>query len=132
MSLELSTFSQIHLHGHDFAILNITYADNSTEPLGSSIPRRDVVTVPGGAPKGGHVTIAFPADNPGAWLMHCHIADHASGGLDLQVLEDQAAANVIWKKGDSNALTTATALCDAWSSWCTTNPSFCDETDSGV
>lgn len=118
----------IHLHGHDFAIFNLTYSDNSVEPWGPSVPRRDVFTVP----SGGFATIAFPADNPGAWLLHCHIAGHASSGLDLQVLEDQVAANSIWPKGTSPALATASSLCTSWSSWCTTHPTACVETDSGV
>lgn len=40
-------------------------------------PRRDVVLLPGG----GFIAIAFKPDNPGAWLMHCHIAWHASAGM---------------------------------------------------
>ena len=48
-------------------------------------PRRDVVLLPGF----GHVIIAFKADNPGVWIMHCHIAFHASGGLAMQILERQ-------------------------------------------
>ena len=31
--------------------------------------------------------IAFKTDNPGAWLMHCHIAWHVSGGLSVDFLE---------------------------------------------
>lgn len=33
-------------------------------------PRRDVVLLPAG----GYIAIAFKPDNPGAWLVHCHIA----------------------------------------------------------
>lgn len=39
-------------------------------------PRRDVVLLPAD----GYIAIAFKPDNPGAWLMHCHIAWHASAG----------------------------------------------------
>ena len=46
-------------------------------------PRRDVTFLPGR----GWVVIAFPTDNPGAWLMHCHIAWHISQGLGVQFLE---------------------------------------------
>ena len=128
ISPELSSLSQIHLHGHDFAIFNLTYSDGSVEPSGLSVPRRDVFT----APRAGSATIAFPADNPGAWLLHCHITGHASIGLGLQVLEDQAAANSIWPKGSSPALATASSLCTAWSNWCTTHSTACLQTDSGV
>ena len=35
----------------------------------------------------GYTVIAFETDNPGAWLMHCHIAWHVEGGLAMQFLE---------------------------------------------
>ncbi|OJD18425.1 hypothetical protein AJ78_01544 [Emergomyces pasteurianus Ep9510] len=75
----------IHLHGHDFSILGTGRGDfpgperlNFTNP-----PRRDVVMLP----DHGWVAIAFPTDNPGAWLAHCHIAWHAHEGLAFQFLE---------------------------------------------
>jgi hypothetical protein len=37
-------------------------------------------------PGGGFLAIAFKPDNPGSWLLHCHIAWHASSGLALQIL----------------------------------------------
>lgn len=108
---------QMHLHGHDFAIINILY----TPPIpGQEVllntdnpPRRDVVLVP----KGGFVVIAFRADNPGNWLMHCHIARHAAEGLGLQILERPENALEIWKPGDSTALDNAQKLCDQWAEW---------------
>jgi len=41
--------------------------------------RRDTVTVPGFS----HVVIRFVADNPGMWAMHCHVAWHVEGDIDL-------------------------------------------------
>lgn len=38
-------------------------------------------------PAGGWLVLAFETDNPGAWLMHCHIAWHVSEGLAVQFLE---------------------------------------------
>ena len=82
----------MHLHGHDFALLA-----QSSDPYPGSLaqikdtlkttnpPRRDVVLLP----KGGYIVIAFKADNPGPWLLHCHIAWHASGGLAFQILENK-------------------------------------------
>ena len=49
-------------------------------------PRRDVATLPGN----GYLAIAFRLDNPGAWLVHCHIAWHASQGLSLEFVESQS------------------------------------------
>lgn len=72
-------------------------------------PRRDVVLIP----PSGFVVIAFKTDNPGNWLMHCHIAFHASMGLALQVLERQSDANKLWPPG-SPAIKAAEDLCDTW------------------
>ena len=38
-------------------------------------------------PAAGWLVLGFRVDNPGAWLMHCHIAWHVSGGLSVQFLE---------------------------------------------
>jgi len=56
-------------------------------------------------PGRGWLAIAFPTDNPGAWLMHCHIAWHVSDGLAVQFLEskDQAPlGDAAWKQTCSN------------------------------
>lgn len=71
----------IHWHGSDVVILgqNTTAFDPVTSPrtfVLDNPPRRDVVIVP----SGGWVAVAFRPDNPGAWLVHCHIAWHASSG----------------------------------------------------
>ncbi|KAH8671284.1 multicopper oxidase-domain-containing protein [Xylariales sp. PMI_506] len=77
----------IHLHGSDFVILaqENTPWNETTSPAFfnyNNPPRRDVAMLPGG----GFLAIAFKPDNPGAWLLHCHIAWHASSGLALQIL----------------------------------------------
>lgn len=67
-------------------------------------------------PEGGFIIIAFKADNPGSWLMHCHIAVHASMGLALQILERQADAAEMWPKASPAAQEAAT-LCSSWNDW---------------
>ena len=63
----------IHLHGHDFAILvQSSTPFVSMEEIRERMqlcnpPRRDVALLP----SGGYLVIAFKADNPGSWLMHC-------------------------------------------------------------
>lgn len=117
MKLKSTDHIQIHLHGHDFAIVQ----QDDTQPWNPSLfnpntnnpARRDVVLLP----IFGFAVIAFKTDNPGVWLIHCHIARHASGGLSLQILERQAAANEIWPPGNSNALNQAHRVCANWNSW---------------
>ena len=79
----------IHLHGHDFFVLGHQASSNfdastMTDQLNfDNPPRRDTATLPAS----GWLVLAFNANNPGAWLMHCHIAWHISEGLGVQFLE---------------------------------------------
>ena len=66
----------IHLHGHDFVILgqnSTTYSVTETPKTFNYInpPRRDVALLP----QNGYLAIAFKPDNPGVWLVHCHIGE---------------------------------------------------------
>lgn len=62
----------IHLHGHDFFILAAGEGKYTNEPLNLiNPPRRDTANMPAG----GYLVMAFETDNPGAWLMHCHIGE---------------------------------------------------------
>ncbi len=61
----------IHLHGHSFRVLSRN---------GRAVPSRqwaDTVLVP---PKQA-VEVAFVADNPGDWMLHCHVTDHQVSGM---------------------------------------------------
>ncbi|EWC44312.1 hypothetical protein DRE_01138 [Drechslerella stenobrocha 248] len=78
----------IHLHGHDFSVLaqvtGQTYNPNSPPEFSLENPaRRDTAMLPGS----GFLVIGFETKNPGAWLLHCHIAFHASAGFAIQILE---------------------------------------------
>lgn len=42
---------------------------------------KDTVTVP----TGGYVVLRFKADNPGWWVMHCHIMVHHMGGMAIGI-----------------------------------------------
>ncbi|EGP88992.1 putative multicopper oxidase, type 1 [Zymoseptoria tritici IPO323] len=76
----------IHLHGHDFFVLGqgSTAWDGTATLNFATPPRRDTATVPGG----GWLAIAFPSNNPGTWLLHCHIAFHIGEGLGMQFIEE--------------------------------------------
>jgi len=73
-------------------------------------------------PGGGWLAIAFPLDNPGAWLMHCHIAWHVSDGLAVQFLETKEQIPL----GDGNWDQT----CAKWNTFMQTMPY--PKTDSGL
>jgi hypothetical protein len=88
--------------------------------------RRDTATLP----PGGYLLMAFPADNPGMWIMHCHIAWHASQGLSLQFGErySDLQAGIL---GDTGVLKQG---CDEWDGyWYDGNPNKpYNQTDSGI
>ncbi|KAL8329973.1 hypothetical protein RB597_005326 [Gaeumannomyces tritici] len=87
-SNEIPLTHPIHLHGHDFWVLSQSKAKWDGTPRGFNTKnpaRRDTAMLPAG----GHLAIAFQLDNPGAWLVHCHIAWHAGQGLSLEFVESQ-------------------------------------------
>ncbi|KAK5148967.1 hypothetical protein LTR04_000259, partial [Oleoguttula sp. CCFEE 6159] len=82
----------IHLHGHDFFVLGAGAGTFDPTTYTTTLnfatpPRRDTAIMPGG----GWLVIAFNTNNPGAWLMHCHIAWHVSEGLGVQFLESKSS-----------------------------------------
>ncbi|KAJ1952865.1 ferroxidase fet3, partial [Dipsacomyces acuminosporus] len=75
-----------HLHGHNFQIIERGRAPHSgkSEPRPKTAPiRRDTVTIPSME----YVVIRFRADNPGAWLFHCHVEWHVQAGLSMVFIE---------------------------------------------
>ncbi|MBX3610498.1 MAG: multicopper oxidase family protein [Hydrogenophaga sp.] len=62
----------LHLHGHHMRVL----ARNGT-PLADATAWRDTVLLS----PGDRVEVAFVADNPGRWLIHCHVLEHHAGGM---------------------------------------------------
>jgi FtsP/CotA-like multicopper oxidase with cupredoxin domain len=65
----------IHLHGHHFRVLS-----RNGEALPGR-PWRDTVLM---APRD-WLQIAFVADNPGRWLLHCHVLEHHAGGMGARI-----------------------------------------------
>ena len=112
----------IHLHGHDFFILaqgTGTYSSSVTLSL-TNPPRRDVAMLPAS----GHLVIAFQTDNPGAWLMHCHIGWHTSEGFALQLVERYSEIAAITDYDTLNS------TCKTWTTYATANDIV--EDDSGA
>ncbi len=61
----------MHLHGHHFQVLNRNGTPDPTQDW------RDTELVGAGEA----IEIAFVADNPGKWLLHCHMLEHAVAGM---------------------------------------------------
>ena len=58
----------MHLHGHHFRQVS---ADGSLGPWRDTLPMDRDETV----------RIAFVADDPGDWLLHCHMLEHPVAGM---------------------------------------------------
>ncbi|WVR04856.1 hypothetical protein IAU60_001868 [Kwoniella sp. DSM 27419] len=84
-------FHPFHFHGHEFQIVHksfdVTSNDTTVNPAidesQKNPARRDTIVIP----PTGSVTLRWRADNPGAWMFHCHIDWHLSSGLAAVFLE---------------------------------------------
>jgi FtsP/CotA-like multicopper oxidase with cupredoxin domain len=68
---ETAWWHPMHLHGHSFNVLSRDGAPAPHDEWGDTVlvrPRE-------------HVRVAFVADNPGDWMLHCHVMEHQVGGL---------------------------------------------------
>ena len=57
----------IHLHGHHFEVVEAA----------TGRVRRDTMVIHRGETK----SIRLRANNPGRWLLHCHMLEHQAGGM---------------------------------------------------
>ena len=58
----------MHLHGHHFQTVTAGRASG---------PMRDTLLVA----RGETAEVTFVADNPGDWLLHCHMVEHTAAGM---------------------------------------------------
>lgn len=68
---ETAWWHPMHLHGHSFNVLSRDGVPVPHDEWGDTVlvrPRE-------------HVRVAFVADNPGDWMLHCHVMEHQVGGL---------------------------------------------------
>ncbi len=69
-------FHPMHLHGHVMTVLAV----DGRAPTGGPLHLDTVLLAP-------HATadVAFPADNPGLWMLHCHVLLHAQMGMSMTI-----------------------------------------------
>ncbi len=68
---ETAWWHPMHLHGHSFKVL-----DRNGAPVPQQVWGDTVLVAPREV-----VEVAFVADNPGDWMLHCHVMDHQTAGL---------------------------------------------------
>jgi FtsP/CotA-like multicopper oxidase with cupredoxin domain len=62
-----------HTHGHSFKIVA---TDGNPVPEGAQLTKDTVLIAPGE-----RYDLVFEANNPGVWMVHCHIENHAANGM---------------------------------------------------
>lgn len=77
----------VHLHGYDFYVLATGFGNFNADRDAAKFnlvdpPLRNTV----GVPVNGWAVIRFLANNPGAWIMHCHLDVHITWGLAMVFL----------------------------------------------
>ncbi|KAJ4392298.1 hypothetical protein N0V93_005923 [Gnomoniopsis smithogilvyi] len=120
---ELAQAHPIHLHGHDFWVLGAgdgAYNSSDTTLQTVNAPRRDVAMLPGD----GWLALAWITDNPGAWVMHCHIAWHTDEGFALQLVERESEINATQNN------TYIDETCSSWDAYVSADDIVQD--DSGI
>lgn len=106
----------IHLHGHHFHVVDVQYGNYGDDGLRTTgaegidcgdgpfsctspkwkesdpyadrgkinkAPLKDTIVVPGG----GYAVVYFKSNNPGWWLMACHVLDHFFEGMGVTIYE---------------------------------------------
>ncbi|KAJ6117348.1 hypothetical protein N7512_007073 [Penicillium capsulatum] len=105
----------VHLHGHDFLVVAQGEGSYTPPPHGihaaaGTLPKRDTAVLPAQ----GYLVLAFRTDNPGAWLLHCHIGWHLEQGFALQFVEREVEIRELLRgewTGDTRAMG---ANCERW------------------
>ncbi|KFY02039.1 hypothetical protein V490_00666 [Pseudogymnoascus sp. VKM F-3557] len=90
----------MHLHGHKFWVLgsgegpfpytSVTDAPQSSINL-QDPPYRDTAELP----PSGWIVIRYVTDNPGAWLLHCHLQWHLVSGMALVLVRSPAKTIIL-------------------------------------
>jgi FtsP/CotA-like multicopper oxidase with cupredoxin domain len=120
ISTTVAVTHPIHLHGHDFSVLAQGYNPYNGSMVTKNPPRRDTAMLP----QNGYLLLAWQTNNPGAWLMHCHIGWHVEEGFALQFIERYDEIKPLI---DYNALQD---VCGPWDAY--DKSANIDQNDSGV
>ena len=61
----------IHLHGHTFRVISRNGSPNARREWSDTVLLRPE----------SRAEIALVADNPGDWMLHCHVLEHQASGM---------------------------------------------------
>ncbi|GLT80710.1 hypothetical protein SLA2020_521350 [Shorea laevis] len=85
----------MHIHGYQFYVVGRGFGNFNprSDPAKFNLvdpPERNTI----GTPPGGWVAIRFVADNPGIWLVHCHVDAHLTWGLAMAFLVENGVGQL--------------------------------------
>ncbi|KAJ5692432.1 hypothetical protein N7462_001855 [Penicillium macrosclerotiorum] len=108
----------VHLHGHDFLLVAQGTGAYVPPVAGlhyapGTLPKRDTALLPAG----GHLLLAFRTDNPGVWLLHCHIGWHLEQGFAVSFMEREAEVRTLLKETWSRERSAMGETCRAWEAY---------------
>ncbi|CEL09497.1 hypothetical protein ASPCAL12632 [Aspergillus calidoustus] len=101
----------MHLHGHKFWVLgsgsgSFPYQSVAEAPPSlinlDNPPYRDTANLP----PSGWLAIRYITDNPGAWILHCHIQWHIVSGMAVVLVEGEDQLDALIRQGNSPDPTT--------------------------
>ncbi|XP_057775771.1 laccase-14-like [Salvia miltiorrhiza] len=78
------TYHPMHLHGYSFYVVGRGNGnfDRERDPSSYNLvdpPLQNTIAVP----RNGWTAIRFKANNPGVWLLHCHLERHVTWGMEM-------------------------------------------------
>ncbi|XP_057955974.1 laccase-12-like [Malania oleifera] len=85
----------MHLHGYHFYLIAQGFGNFNAQRDTAKFnlidpPSRNTI----GVPVGGWAVIRFVADNPGVWLMHCHLDVHLTWGLAMNFVVENGVGEL--------------------------------------
>jgi iron transport multicopper oxidase len=66
----------IHLHGYEFQV--VARGPGTWDGNENTLPRRPVIRDTATTPASGHLVLRIKTDNPGVWVLHCHMEFHGT------------------------------------------------------
>lgn len=84
----------MHLHGHHELVLSV-----DGHPVTGSPWWTDTLDIQPGQV----ITVAFRADNPGVWMLHCHNVDHAAEGMMTHLMYDNVMSPYLAGRATDNS-----------------------------
>ncbi|KAI9730630.1 MAG: hypothetical protein M1818_008112 [Claussenomyces sp. TS43310] len=101
----------MHLHGHKFWVLGsgsgaFPYTSVNEAPASMINLQDPAYRDTANLPAGGWLAVRYVADNPGAWMLHCHIQWHVISGMGVVLVEGEDKIPELLRTGNVSVVAT--------------------------